>query len=136
MSSVLDILDYDNLERIWIERSEAVVSQNRGSTTEGEFDLHVVRSTGSGSVYEDTIDHLSESEREVTGLVFALAGYLVHEVFKIVPFMLLDSVESIDAPRIAALVKYFKEYADYLVVALLEEDAQELDESYERIREI
>jgi len=29
---------------------------------------------------------LSESEREVTGLVFALAGYLVHDVHETVPF--------------------------------------------------
>jgi hypothetical protein len=43
------------------------------------FDLHVIRSTGEGTTYEDSISHLSESEREVTGLVFALAGYLVHD---------------------------------------------------------
>jgi predicted nuclease with TOPRIM domain len=132
MDAVLNVLDYGNIERIWIERTEEDVRDGRRVVTRGRFDLHVVRSTDSGGVYEDTVDHLSESEREVTGLVFALAGYLVHDVYEQVPFMLLDSVEAIDAPRIAALVEYFETYADYLVVALLEEDAQALDDSYQR----
>jgi len=87
-------------------------------------------------VYEDTIDHLSESEREVTGIIFALAGYLAHDVYRTVPFLLLDSVEAIDSDRIARLVEYLNEYVDYLVVALLTEDAAALDERYTRIRSI
>jgi len=136
MESVLEVLTYENLERIWIERTEEQVRKGRQTVTEGRFDLHVVRSTESGSVYEDTVDHLSESEREVTGLVFALAGYLVHDVHETVPFMLLDSVEAIDAPRIADLVEYFDQHAEYLVVALLEEDAQALDDDYQRVTQI
>ncbi len=66
--------------------------------------------------YEDRMEHLLESEREVTRLVFALAGYLVHDV---IPFMLLDSLEVIDSNRIAELVEYFEEYIDCLVVSLL-----------------
>jgi hypothetical protein len=74
MATVLEMLDYDNVERIWIERTTA--SRDRRSAAEdAEFDLHVVRSAD-GTAYEDTVAHLSESEREVTGLVFALAGYL------------------------------------------------------------
>jgi len=136
MESVLDILDYENIERVWIERTEKQVRNGRQTVTQGQFDLHVVRSTDSGTVYEDTVDHLSESEREVTGLVFALAGYLVHDVHEIVPFMLLDSVEAIDAPRIGDLVEYFDQYADHLVTALLEEDATALDTEYQRVTEI
>lgn len=68
-------------------------------------------------------DHLSESEREVTGLTFALAGYLVHDVHETVPFMLLDSLEAIDSNRLADLVTHFSEYVQFLVVALLPEDA-------------
>jgi hypothetical protein len=45
----------------------------------------------------------------------------------------LDSLEAIDAGRIADLVAYFADYAEYLVVALLEEDAQALDTDYHRI---
>jgi len=136
MASVLDILGYDNLERVWIERVE------RGHTTGGRgtdataFGLHVVRRTEEGTVYEDTLDHLSESEREVVGLTFALAGYLVHGLHETVPFMLLDSLDAIDSDRIAALVDYFAEHANYLVVALLKEDAAALDDDYPRIRDI
>jgi len=136
MADVLDLLEYANLERIWIERTEQRVTQGRGTTREPTFDLHVVRTAESGTTYEDTIEHLSESEREVTGLVFALAGYLVHEVYESVPFILLDSLEAIDSERIAALVDYLSEYAEYLVVALLPEDASTLENGAEFISDI
>jgi chromosome segregation ATPase len=136
MDAVLELLDYENLERIWIERTRDEVREGRQTTTKDRFALHIVRSTDSGTVYEDTVDHLSESEREVTGLVFALAGYLVHDVYDEIPFMLLDSIEAIDSDRIARLVDYLASYADYLVVALLEEDASALDDSYPRIESI
>jgi chromosome segregation ATPase len=136
MATVLDLLDYANLDRIWIEHTEHEVSQGRRTVTERTFDLHVIRSTDAGTAYEDTVEHLSESEREVTGLVFALAGYLVHEVYETVPVMLLDSLEAIDADRIAAFVEHIADHADYLVVALLPEDAAALDQDYQRITEI
>lgn len=128
MATVLDLLEYANLERIWIERL--------ATGDEATFDLHVTRSTESGATYEDSIAHLSESEREVTGLIVALAGYLVHDVHEQVPFMLLDSLEALDSERIAALVEYLEQYASYIVVALLPEDASALDEAYPRITEI
>ena len=124
MADILDLLGYDNLERVWIERK----TDGRGTTT---FDLHVVRESADGAVYEDTVDTLSESEREVIGLVVALAGYLVHEVYEDVPFVLLDSLEPIDAGRLGDLVDYFAAYAPYLVVALLPEDAEAVDLSVE-----
>ncbi|GGL64777.1 archaea-specific SMC-related protein [Halocalculus aciditolerans] len=127
MAELLGVLGYDNLERVWIERTGA---------TNTEFALHVVRSTDDGVAYEDTVDHLSESERNVVGLVFALAGYLVHDVHETVPVMLLDSLEAIDSDRIAAVVEYFEAYAPSLVVALLPEDARAVDDDYERITDI
>jgi len=136
MDTVLDILDYENLDRIWVERAETEAREGRRKVTKTEFRLHVVRSTADGVTYEDDFAHLSESEREVTGLVFALAGYLAHDVYNEVPFILLDSLEAIDSGRIAALVEYMGEYADYLVVALLEEDAEALDEDYQRVTDI
>jgi DNA repair exonuclease SbcCD ATPase subunit len=141
MTDLLDILDYENVERIWLERqggpADSVATVDTDSVIEGsEFELHVVRSSAGGTVYEDTVDHLSESERAVTGLVFALAGYLVHDVAEAVPFMLLDSLEAIDAERIAALVEYFADEVPYLVVALLPEDAVALDDSYDRVENI
>jgi len=136
MDAVLTTLDYDNIDRIWLEQFEREVRRGRRKVTESTFELHIVRTTESGTTYEDTVDNLSESEREVTGLVFALAGYLVHEVHEKVPFMLLDSLEAIDSDRIAALVEYLEDYADHLVIALLPEDAAALDDSYQRITEI
>jgi DNA repair exonuclease SbcCD ATPase subunit len=126
MEAVLAALGYENLARVWIER-------RTGESEESEFELHVVRETAEGAVYEDVVDNLSESEREVVGLVVALAGYFVHDVYEVVPFILLDSLEAIDSERIAALVTYFADYAPYLVVALLPKDAAAFPEEYERI---
>jgi DNA repair exonuclease SbcCD ATPase subunit len=136
METVLELLDYENIDRIWLERRETDVRDGRRTVTKSVFDLHVIRSTDSGTTYEDTTAHLSESEREVTGLVFALAGYLAHDLHESMPFMLLDSLEAIDADRIAALVEHFSDYAEFVVVALLSEDAAALDTDYRRVTEI
>jgi len=136
MDTVLSILEYSNLERIWLERVERKVKEGRRKVQKSGLELHIVRQTDGGTTYEDTIDHLSESEREVTGLIFAFAGYLAHEVYEQCPFMLLDSVEAIDADRLAELVEYIAEYSDYLVVALLAEDAAALSDNYEYVQAI
>lgn len=133
METVLSLLGYDNIERIWIERRERETREGRRKTTDRVFELHVVRGSTDGRAYEDSVENLSESEREVAGLVFALAGYLAHDVYETVPFMVLDSLEAIDSARIATLVDYFSEYAPHLVVALLDADAAAVDSSYERI---
>jgi chromosome segregation ATPase len=136
MEDVLEALNYENLTRIWIERVQRTVREGRKKVEKSKFELHVVRTTESGTNYEDTIDHLSESEREVTGLTFALAGYLVHDLYETVPFMLLDSLEAIDSDRIANLISYFAEYPQHLVVALLPEDAERLPEEYNQVTDI
>lgn len=136
MGAVLEVLEYDNIERIWIERTEREEHDGRRKVTRSTFDLHVVRSTDEGVTYEDDFSHLSESEREVTGLVFALSGYLAHDVYEEIPFILLDSLEAIDADRIAKLIEYLQDFADYLVAALLVEDADALTDEYRRIEEI
>jgi peptidoglycan hydrolase CwlO-like protein len=136
MDTVLEILDYENIARIWLERTEQEVREGRRKVTKSVFELHIIRQTESGTTYEDAITNLSESEREVTGLIFALAGYLAHEVHETVPFMLIDSLEAIDSDRISRLVDYFAGDSDFLVVALLTEDAQALDDSYHRVTEI
>lgn len=136
MEAILELLEFENLERVWIERVETSYSAGGRGGPEEAFDLHIIRTNDAGSVYEDTVDHLSESEREVVGLVFALSGYLVYEVYDQVPFMLLDSLEALDSGRIATLVEYIAEQADNLVVALLPEDAAAVDDSYHRLTEI
>jgi len=130
MEAVLDILEYEKLDRVWIERREMEVRVGRHKVTWTKFDLHIVRSVSDGSAYEDSVEHLPESEREVTGLVFALAGYLVHDVNETVPFVLLDSLEAIDSDRIADLIDYFCDHSDHLIAALLPEDVQALDDEY------
>lgn len=130
MDDILDALAYENLARVWIERKTDESGRGPPDTV---FDLHVVRENDAGTVYEDVVAHLSESEREVVGLVVALAGYLAHEAHDVTPFMLLDSLEAIDADRIANLVDYFADYAPYLVVALLPDDADALSNDYERV---
>jgi chromosome segregation ATPase len=127
MEDVLDILEYQNIARVWLEQQEREVRQGLRKVTENHFELHIVREAESGQTYEGTVDTLSESEREVVGLVFALSGYLVHDLYKTVPVMVLDSLEAIDSDRIARLIKYLAEYPDFLVVALLPEDADTID---------
>ena len=136
MDTVLAVLGYENIDRIWLERVEREVREGRRKVERGFFDLHVVRSTDEGVSYEDTVDHLSESEQDVTGLIFALAGYLVHELYDSCPFMLLDSLEAIDSNRIVDLVEYFAEHSAYLVVALLPEDAAAFDDEVARVTSI
>src|SRR5699024_3830995 len=62
MQTILGILDYENIERIWIERAERTVREGRRKVQRGVFDLHIVRSTHEDATYEDTVEHLSESE--------------------------------------------------------------------------
>lgn len=81
--------------------------------------LHVVRLSRSGTAYVDTIEHLSESEREITGFVFALTGYLVYQLRETMPVMLLDPLEAVDADRIATLIEHFSEYAEHVIIAPL-----------------
>ena len=100
------------------------------------LELRRIRQSRTGAANADAVDLLSESEREVTGLVFALAGHLAHEVYKSVPFVVFDSLEAIDSERIATLVKYLDDCTGYLLVALLPEDAAALSDEYERITDI
>lgn len=84
--------DYSDVMDIHKHVNQLEFELGRRKVAKSQFDLHIVRSTESGTTYEDTVDNLSESEREVTGLMFALAGYLVHDIHETVPFMLLDSM--------------------------------------------
>jgi uncharacterized coiled-coil DUF342 family protein len=129
VAAVLERLEYDTLERVWLERSP---SDDDTST----FTLKILRSTGDVMTHHDRIEHLSESEREVIGVIFALTGYIVHDVCETAPFVLLDSIEAIDSDRIASLVEYLAEYTRYLVVALQNDDVDALDTDYHCVTDI
>ena len=123
MEDLIERLEYGNIARVWLER------QRSEDATESSFELHIVRESADGSVYEDTVATLSESEREVIGLVVSLAGYIVHDIDRAVPFLLLDSVEMIDGERLATLLAYMQATTEvqYLCVALLPKDARSVE---------
>ena len=130
MQRVIDEVEYENIERVRVER---LVDGDGGVASRTEFEPHVVRSTEDGSACEDTIETLSESEREVVGLTVALAGYLAHDVAVKVPVVVIDAVETLDAERIRGLLTYFEQHADYVVAAVIPEEADELNDAYPRI---
>jgi len=129
MQEVLDALQFDAIERVWLERR----SSGNGHATATTFELHVVRENDDGEVYDDTVASLSKSEREVIGLVVALAGYLVHDVGDVVPFLVVDAVEMFDAERIDGLVDVFGDHAEFVVAAVLPEEGEQLAQEYETI---
>lgn len=122
MEDLLDLLDYQNVSRVWLER---LATEGNSTST---YEIHVVRESEDGVAYEDTLDTLSESEREIIGIIVALSGYLVHDLSDSIPFVLFDSIESIDAPRLEKLFEYVSDYAPFIVAALLPEDASAIDE--------
>lgn len=121
MEDLIDLLGYENIARVWLERLVG------NGTQSSEFEIHVVRDSEDGTAYEDTLDTLSESEREIIGIVIALSGYLVHDLDKTVPIVLFDSVEAIDANRLEKLFEYINDYSPFIVAALLPEDASAID---------
>lgn len=129
MDALVEELDFENIERIWIEQKTETRTEGRRKVERSVFDLHVVRSQRDGTVFEDTIRNLSESERNVVGLVFALAGDLAHEVYADMPFMLLDSVEMIDATRKAKLFEYFSQYHSHLIAVVLADEVDPILQS-------
>ena len=122
MGAVIELLDYENIARVRLDRRRHDTG-GRGSKPKTEFELTITREDDGGAVYEDRLANLSESERNVIGLVVALTGYLVHDVQEISPVMLLDSIEMMDGARINRLIDYFSTYQAYLVAALLPGDA-------------
>lgn len=123
MDELLEQLSFDNLARVWLEK-------RKGNGSDTEFMLNVTREDD--GVYEDQVSNLSESEREVVGLMTAVVGHSVHNVGDVFPLIVLDSLEAIDASRVSRLVKYLEDQTAFLVAALLEEDAAELPPGYTR----
>lgn len=125
MARVLDRLAYREVERVWIER--------RDGEDGTAFDLQVVRTADDGTVYRTPVETLSKSEREVVGLVIALAGYLVYDVAETVPVVVVDAIEMLDAERIRGLLEFFDEHARYVVAAVLPEEAERLRERFDTV---
>jgi DNA repair exonuclease SbcCD ATPase subunit len=108
MDELVAVLGYDEIDRVWLD---------------GSFDLVVAREID-GVTRQDTVDHLSESEREMVGLVLALAGYVAYDVDDIVPVLMMDTMGAFDPDRTADLLAYFAEEAPLVVAALLPDSAE------------
>ena len=74
------------------------------------FDLIVARDGR-----ETTIDTLSEAERELVGIVVAIAGYRTFEVGNRVPMILLDGVSQLAADNLSLLCEYLSDDTEMLV---------------------
>jgi hypothetical protein len=107
MDELLEALAFEGIERVWLD---------------GEFDLVVARSVD-GRTRSDSVEHLAESEREMVGLVLALAGFVTYDVDDVSPVLVLDSLGAFDAERTRRLVDYFADETDYLVATVHPEAA-------------
>lgn len=127
MELVVDRLGFSNIERVWIEHTNSAGERKTSLDKAGQFELHIVRKRDSGTAYECKLEHLSESERTVVGLIFALTGYLVHDVADVCPVVILDSIEMVDAERVAAFLSILEELVDsrWNLIALLPDHVTE-----------
>ncbi|WP_226008157.1 archaea-specific SMC-related protein [Natrinema salinisoli] len=99
MDELLDALEFERIERVWLD---------------GEFELVIAREVD-GRTQSDSIEHLAESEREMIGLVLALAGFVTYDVDAVTPVLVLDSLGAFDAERTRRLVDYFADETEYLI---------------------
>lgn len=113
IDELLDALQFEDVERMWLD---------------GEFDLVIAREVD-GTVREDTVENLAESERGMIGLVLGLAGYLAYDVGTISPVLVLDSLGAFDADRANRLIEYFGRHAEFLVAAVHPEQVEGNDEA-------
>ncbi|MFB1062612.1 archaea-specific SMC-related protein [Natrinema sp. H-ect4] len=102
MDELLDALEFERIERVWLD---------------GEFELVIAREVD-GRTQSDSIEHLAESEREMIGLVLALAGFVTYDVDDVTPVLALDSLGAFDAERTRRLVDYFANKTDFLVATV------------------
>jgi hypothetical protein len=126
METLVSELNYDQIERVWIEKQLAEDNKGRKNISTTVFNLNIGREID-GTVTADTIDNLSESESVIVSLMFAIAGYIAHDIREESPFILIDSIEMVDASRLESLLEFIEEYTDYLIVTALPEDTSVID---------
>jgi DNA-binding transcriptional regulator YbjK len=56
MTNLLKTLEYENLDRIRIDRTTRDVREGRQKVTKSSFDFKIIRSTDEGAAYEDSIN--------------------------------------------------------------------------------
>jgi len=109
MDDLIAELSFEDIERMWLD---------------GEFDLVVAREID-GTVQEDSVDHLAESERDMIGLVLGLAGFMAYDVDDIAPVLVLDSLGAFDENRTNKLLEYFTDQTEFLVAAVHPEKVED-----------
>ena len=110
MDDLLAELAFERIDRVWLD---------------GEFKLVIAREVD-GSVREDSLSHLAESEREMIGLVLGLAGFLAYDVGELTPVLLVDSLSAFDTVRADRLLSYFADKTALLLAAVHPTMAEEL----------
>lgn len=110
MDNLIEVLEFDGIERIWLT---------------GNFELVIAREIG-GKTRRDSVENLSESEREMVGLVLALSGYLTYDVADKVSVLVLDTLGAFDAMRTERLLEFFADKVDILVSSTLPEVSVDL----------
>lgn len=111
MDDLIDHLEFNRIDRVWLD---------------GNFELVIAREVD-GTVRQDSLEHLAESEREMIGLVLGLAGFLAYDAADVTPVLLLDSLGAFDAERTERLVDYFAERTEILLATVHPEMADEFE---------
>ena len=117
MDELLDVLRFDDVERIWLD---------------GQFELVIAREVD-GTVREDSVDNLAESERGMIGLVLGLGGYLAYDVESISPVLVIDSLGAFDGERTQRLLEFFGTHTTFLVAAVHPEQVTERTDDHQTV---
>jgi DNA repair exonuclease SbcCD ATPase subunit len=102
MDELLEILAFEEIERIWLT---------------GEFEVIVAREIN-GTVQRDSLSNLAESERELVGIMLGFAGFRAYDLSEDVPVLLLDSLGALDNERLHTLLTYFEDVTTHLIAAV------------------
>jgi len=88
----------------------AFLNKKKNPDDSVEFEINLARN---GRTTD--IQNLSEGERELVGIVTALAGYRTFNVDERVPCILLDSIGQLAAEHIRHMIEYLEDTAEVLV---------------------
>lgn len=110
----------DELSKIWIEKE--IKGKKKGSNIidDSIFRIRIERENGR----EDTVENLSESEREIVGLIFGLSGYLAYNLDA--P-LLLDSLGMFDVDNLERLLEEFNEESKFIIATVLPKKAEQIN---------
>lgn len=129
---LLDTVDYDPIERIWITGSDPADGPKPPSTQTHR--ILVEERTQSGDSRAVPLGLLREADREVVSLLVSLAGYIVYEVYEDQRVLVLDSLTALDPRQIESLVEYLAPLTDHIVVGLPPALGRKIDEESISVR--